>query len=83
MSLPPFLSAVSGATSSTLALIAVYPLDLIKTRLQTTNDPEMKTALQYLRKNKEFMRLYDGMPAALLAQASNNFAYFYWYCFTL
>jgi len=110
--LPPFLSAVSGATSSTLALVAVYPLDLIKTRLQVasiqpnTGSTEKRKSIisEVIQEEEEFgvnherphrattkgivanaiqsekgwKELYEGMPAALIAQASNNFAYFYW-----
>ncbi|KAJ1966845.1 hypothetical protein IWQ62_002217 [Dispira parvispora] len=45
--LPPFGQALTGATSAALALLCVYPLDTIKTRLQVqTNKPTETKDLQ-------------------------------------
>lgn len=93
--LPPWGNAVAGAAGAVIANTLVYPLDLIKTRLQvqikrskTSNDPNPADdehydgALDAIRKviaNEGISGLYAGMAGSLLGVASTNFAYFYWY----
>ncbi|KAH8724620.1 mitochondrial carrier domain-containing protein [Phaeosphaeriaceae sp. PMI808] len=94
-SLPPWGSAVAGAAGAVIANTLVYPLDLIKTRLQvqvkrspTSNNPNPADdehydgALDAIRKvvaQEGVSGLYAGMAGSLLGVASTNFAYFYWY----
>ncbi|OAK95263.1 mitochondrial carrier [Phaeosphaeriaceae sp. SRC1lsM3a] len=93
--LPPWGNAVAGAAGAVIANTLVYPLDLIKTRLQvqvkrspTSNDPNPADhehydgALDAIRKvvaQEGVSGLYAGMAGSLLGVASTNFAYFYWY----
>ncbi|KAF2129910.1 peroxisomal membrane protein-like protein Pmp47 [Dothidotthia symphoricarpi CBS 119687] len=93
--LPPWGNAVAGAAGAVIANTLVYPLDLIKTRLQvqikrtqTSNDANPADgehydgaldALQKVVANEGIAGLYTGMFGSLLGVASTNFAYFYWY----
>ncbi|KAE8376743.1 mitochondrial carrier domain-containing protein [Aspergillus bertholletiae] len=90
--LSPWGSAVAGATGAVLANAIVYPLDLIKTKLQvqvkTTADSKSgdvehyESTLDAINKivEKEGIEgLYSGMVGSLIGVASTNFAYFYWY----
>ncbi|KAH7394074.1 mitochondrial carrier domain-containing protein [Phaeosphaeria sp. MPI-PUGE-AT-0046c] len=93
--LPPWGNAVAGAAGAVIANTLVYPLDLIKTRLQvqvkrspTSNDPNPADhehydgALDAIRKvvaQEGVSGLYAGIAGSLLGVASTNFAYFYWY----
>ncbi|TDZ28630.1 Peroxisomal adenine nucleotide transporter 1 [Colletotrichum spinosum] len=90
----PWGKAVAGATGAVLANALVYPLDIVKTRLQvqvksqTTADdfqvsePHYSStwdALSKIVSDDGPMGLYAGMSGSLLGVASTNFAYFYWY----
>ncbi|CAF9921747.1 MAG: ADP/ATP carrier protein [Heterodermia speciosa] len=93
--LPPWGNALAGAAGALLANAVVYPLDIIKTRLQiqvkrkptdseplTTNEVHYTSSLDALRKIVEdegVMGLYSGFNGSLIGVASTNFAYFYWY----
>ncbi|CAK37004.1 hypothetical protein CBS63078_208 [Aspergillus niger] len=91
--LSPWGSAVAGATGAVLANALVYPLDLVKTKLQVqvkTNDAKdensetvhYKSTLDAITKivEKEGVEgLYSGIVGSLIGVASTNFAYFYWY----
>ncbi|KAL8969186.1 MAG: hypothetical protein Q9183_002118 [Haloplaca sp. 2 TL-2023] len=93
--LPPWGNALAGATGAALANAIVYPLDIVKTRLQvqvkqkkgdleplTTNDEHYTSSLDALRKiidNEGITGLYSGIHGSLLGVTSTNFAYFYWY----
>lgn len=93
--LPPWGVAVAGATGAVLANAMVYPLDIVKTRLQvqvrssktggiplTTNDQHYSSTLDAIRKiidDEGISGLYSGLSGSLLGVASTNFAYFYWY----
>ncbi|KAH7095036.1 peroxisomal membrane protein-like protein Pmp47 [Paraphoma chrysanthemicola] len=93
--LPPWGNAVAGAAGAVIANTLVYPLDLIKTRLQvqikrspTSNDPNPADhehydgAIDAIRKvvaQEGISGLYAGIGGSLLGVASTNFAYFYWY----
>ncbi|KAL9131135.1 MAG: hypothetical protein Q9175_006843 [Cornicularia normoerica] len=93
--LPPWGNALAGATGAVLANAIVYPLDIVKTRLQvqvkrkptdpvplTTNDVHYTSALDAIRKiidDEGFLGLYSGINGSLIGVASTNFAYFYWY----
>ncbi|KAL4866819.1 hypothetical protein BDV12DRAFT_172310 [Aspergillus spectabilis] len=93
--LSPWGSAVAGATGAVLANTIVYPLDLVKTKLQVqvkkTGESEKEQSADEVHYkgtwdaiakivDKEGVEgLYSGMVGSLLGVASTNFAYFYWY----
>ncbi|KAJ0421862.1 mitochondrial carrier domain-containing protein [Aspergillus carlsbadensis] len=93
--LSPWGSAIAGAAGAVLANTIVYPLDLVKTKLQVqvkkTAEPEKeesgdavhyKSTWDAITKivDKEGVEgLYSGMAGSLIGVASTNFAYFYWY----
>ncbi|KAI4131843.1 MAG: hypothetical protein LQ338_001033 [Usnochroma carphineum] len=94
-SLPPWGNALAGATGAVLANAIVYPLDIVKTRLQvqvkrkptdseplTTNRAHYTSSIDAIRKIVEdegITGLYSGINGSLIGVASTNFAYFYWY----
>ncbi|CAJ2506904.1 Uu.00g080900.m01.CDS01 [Anthostomella pinea] len=91
--LPPWGYAVAGSTGAVLANVLVYPLDIVKTRLQVQvtrkpgdtyveSDPHYTSTWDAITKivaEDGIMGLYAGMNGAMLGVASTNFAYFYWY----
>ncbi|KAI1772455.1 mitochondrial carrier domain-containing protein [Hypoxylon cercidicola] len=91
--LPSWGYAVAGSTGAVLANALVYPLDIVKTRLQVqvkrkpgetsdNSEPHYTSTWDAITKivAEEGMHgLYAGMNGALLGVASTNFAYFYWY----
>lgn len=93
--LPPWGVAVAGSTGAVLANAMVYPLDIVKTRLQvqvrskkthgvpvTVNDQHYNSvsdAITKIVKDEGIAGLYSGLSGSLLGVASTNFAYFYWY----
>jgi len=93
--LPPWGNAIAGASGAVLANAIVYPLDIVKTRLQVqvkrkpsakaTNpaDGEHYTstldAINKIVRDDGVAGLYAGMTGSLIGVASTNFAYFYWY----
>ncbi|RKP36478.1 mitochondrial carrier domain-containing protein [Dimargaris cristalligena] len=90
--LPPFGQALTGAASAALALLLVYPLDTIKTRMQNlvkggTGGEEQEIyhsvwdAATKIYQREGIRGFYAGLGAGLMGQTSTNFAYFYWYSF--
>jgi len=91
--LSPFGNAVAGSLGALFALAIVYPLDIIKTRLQVQSKSSSATlgeneyyestldAIIKIVKTEGISGLYAGLPAGLVGVASTNFAYFYWYSF--
>ncbi|MCJ1301995.1 ADP/ATP carrier protein [Hypocenomyce scalaris] len=93
--LPPWGAAAAGATGAVVANAIVYPLDMIKTRLQVqvkrkSTDPEplminaehytsTLDAVKKIMEDEGPMGLYSGIYGSLIGVASTNFAYFYWY----
>ncbi|KAI0014147.1 mitochondrial carrier domain-containing protein [Xylariaceae sp. FL0662B] len=92
--LPSWGFAVAGSTGAVLANALVYPLDIVKTRLQVQvkrkpgESHEGAEAHHYtstwdaitkIVADEGIQGLYAGMHGALLGVASTNFAYFYWY----
>ncbi|KAG0647012.1 Peroxisomal adenine nucleotide transporter 1 [Hyphodiscus hymeniophilus] len=94
-SIPPWGLAVAGATGAVIANALVYPLDIVKTRLQVqekrkptdliptgedaTHYDSTWDAISKIAKADGILGLYSGMNGALIGVASTNFAYFYWY----
>jgi len=93
--LPPWGSAVAGATGAVLANAIVYPLDIVKTRLQvqikkrktegvphTVDEAHYQGTLHAIQKiiaDEGITGLYSGINGALIGVASTNFAFFYWF----
>jgi len=93
--LPPWGNAVAGAAGAVIANTLVYPLDMIKTRLQVqvksskastgpnpADHEHYDGTLDAVRKvvaQEGITGLYAGMFGSLVGVASTNFAYFYWY----
>ncbi|KAL8765908.1 MAG: hypothetical protein Q9209_007151 [Squamulea sp. 1 TL-2023] len=93
--LPPWGNALAGATGAVLANAILYPLDIVKTRLQvqtkrkntdhdswTTNDTHYTSSLDAIKRiieDEGITGLYSGINGSLIGVASTNFAYFYWY----
>ncbi|PYI03611.1 putative peroxisomal carrier protein [Aspergillus sclerotiicarbonarius CBS 121057] len=93
--LSPWGSAVAGATGAVLANALVYPLDLVKTKLQvqvkstadskdegsddTVHYKSTMDAINKIIEKEGIEGLYSGIAGSLIGVASTNFAYFYWY----
>ncbi|EFR03032.1 peroxisomal adenine nucleotide transporter 1 [Nannizzia gypsea CBS 118893] len=93
--LSPWQSAVAGATGAVVANALVYPLDIVKTRLQvqvksqklpksdasdgTVHYNSTIDAIKKILADEGLSGLYSGMNGSLIGVASTNFAYFYWY----
>lgn len=93
--LPPWGSAVAGASGAVVANAIVYPLDIVKTRLQVqvkhrkaVGEPDAAShdhydstldAISKIIADEGISGLYSGLSGGLLGVASTNFAYFYWY----
>ncbi|KAI0024679.1 mitochondrial carrier [Xylariomycetidae sp. FL0641] len=91
--LPSWGYAVAGSTGAVLANALVYPLDIVKTRLQVQvkqkpghanhgSEPHYTSTWDAMTKivaEDGLQGLYAGMNGSLLGVASTNFAYFYWY----
>ncbi|KAK3997717.1 peroxisomal adenine nucleotide transporter 1 [Cladorrhinum sp. PSN332] len=91
----PWGKATAGAAGAVFANTLVYPLDLIKTKLQVqvkrsdsaktgsdSDDVHYKSAWDAVSKitsAEGVSGLYAGIGGSLLGVASTNFAYFYWY----
>ncbi|KAI0999104.1 hypothetical protein K3495_g9091 [Podosphaera aphanis] len=93
--IPPWGLAVAGATGAVIANAIVYPLDIVKTRLQVqVNQKQLADqssgdssehykstwdAIHKIIEQEGAKGLYSGINGALIGVASTNFAYFYWY----
>ncbi|PHH61190.1 hypothetical protein CDD81_713 [Ophiocordyceps australis] len=86
----PWGRATAGAAGAVLANALVYPLDIVKTRLQTqvrsddksnngTNYTSAWDAITRIIDEEGVQGLYAGLSGSLIGVASTNFAYFYWY----
>ncbi|KAG8415173.1 ADP/ATP carrier protein, variant 3 [Metarhizium acridum] len=84
--------ASAGATGAVLANALVYPLDIVKTRLQVqvrqdkassdSGSPHYTStwdAISRIVADDGIQGLYAGINGSLIGVASTNFAYFYWY----
>ncbi|CAO3622679.1 unnamed protein product [Cunninghamella blakesleeana] len=91
--LPPVGHAIAGSAGAMFALALVYPLDIIKTRIQVQARHEKlsedeqehyKSAWDGICQivTKEGLSgLYAGLGSSLIGTASTNFTYFYCYSF--
>ncbi|KAI8140781.1 mitochondrial carrier domain-containing protein [Fennellomyces sp. T-0311] len=89
--LPPFGHAVAGSAGAMFALTLVYPLDIIKTRIQVQakhdniddKDQEHYTSaldgITQIMAKEGLAGLYAGLGSSLIGTASTNFTYFYCY----
>ncbi|CAO1625949.1 unnamed protein product [Sympodiomycopsis kandeliae] len=79
--IPPFAQATAGATASTIANTIVYPLDLISTRVQTSNQKRSKNspinALREVVRLKGIQGLYQGLGTDNLSNTLSNFLFFF------
>ncbi|GAB1320428.1 ADP/ATP carrier protein [Madurella fahalii] len=91
----PWGRASAGAAGAVFANALVYPLDLVKTKLQvqvkqsdakeTDGSPDEVhykstwDAISKIASAEGIAGLYAGMSGSLIGVASTNFAYFYWY----
>ncbi|KAK0623359.1 mitochondrial carrier domain-containing protein [Immersiella caudata] len=89
----PWGRATAGAAGAVFANSLVYPLDLVKTKLQVQVKPSEATkghfdephytstwdAVSKIASADGVAGLYAGMAGSLAGVASTNFAYFYWY----
>lgn len=89
----PWGRATAGAAGAVLANALVYPLDLVKTKLQVQvkqsdavkvegEEPHYKgtwDAVSRITGAEGVAGLYAGIGGSLIGVASTNFAYFYWY----
>ncbi|KAI9261978.1 mitochondrial carrier domain-containing protein [Sporodiniella umbellata] len=87
--LPPIGHATVGSAGAMFASTLVYPLDIIKTRIQVQakedgDEEHYKSALDGIRRIVEkegISGLYAGLGSSLIGTASTNFTYFYCYSF--
>lgn len=95
--LPPWGIALAGSAGALAANALVYPLDIVKTRLQVQvkrNEKDVHTddeghvhyegtmhAIGHIMKEEGMSGLFQGITGNLVGVVSTNFAYFYWYGF--
>jgi hypothetical protein len=92
LEISPWGRAVAGASGAVLANALVYPLDIVKTKLQVQvksakgasqddvpNYTSTMDAITRITAEEGIQGLYAGINGSLIGVASTNFAYFYWY----
>lgn len=93
--LPPWGNALAGSAGALVANALVYPLDIVKTRLQVQVKRHAKDthidsadhvhyegtmhAIQHIIEQEGVSGLFTGISGSLLGVGSTNFAYFYCY----
>lgn len=91
---PPWGLALAGTTGAVAANALVYPLDMIKTRLQTQvkQQPGQESheggakqydgtlhAIKAIVEDEGIGGLYSGCISSLISVGSTNYMYFFWY----
>merc|ERR1719499_476441 len=72
--------ASAGAGSGVLVALALHPLELVKTRIQTgVSKPPTTKAIAEILNNEGVMALYGGVGAQCCEEAVENFVFFYLY----
>lgn len=95
--LPPWGVALAGSAGALVANAIVYPLDIVKTKLQVQVKRNEKDtyvdshgevhydgtlhAIQHIMQEEGLQGLFQGITGNLIGVVSTNFAYFYWYGF--
>ncbi|CAO3691774.1 unnamed protein product [Rhizopus stolonifer] len=87
--LPPIGHATAGSAGAMFASSIVYPLDIIKTRIQVqakdgSGEDHYNSAWDGIKRIVEkegISGLYAGLGSSLIGTASTNFTYFYCYSF--
>lgn len=93
--LPPWGIALAGSAGALAANAVVYPLDIVKTRLQVQvkrSEKDMHVdeeghvhyegtmhAIAHIMQEEGLSGLFQGITGNLIGVVSTNFAYFYWY----
>ncbi|KAI8992533.1 mitochondrial carrier domain-containing protein [Pilobolus umbonatus] len=86
--LPPVGHALAGSAGAMFALTVVYPLDIIKTRIQVQTKADAENGEHYssvfdgmkkILAKEGLSGLYAGLGSSLIGTASTNFTYFYCY----
>lgn len=89
--LPPVGHAAAGSAGAMFASTLVYPLDIIKTRIQVQTKSEKSDddtqdhyasawdGITQIVKKEGISGLYAGLGSSLIGTASTNFTYFYCY----
>jgi len=86
--LTPFGAALAGALGGCFSTAVVYPLDVVKTRIQALpadskgkgkDNRSMMSVLLQIYKQEGFLGLYRGFAATMLNTFSMQYAYFFFY----
>lgn len=75
---------LAGTTAGLVSTAGLYPLELIKTRMQVIDGRDndyrtMRSSLRVVLRNEGFKGLYQGMSPALFAASGSWGGYFYFY----
>eukprot|EP00730_Choanoeca_flexa_P012899 TRINITY_DN4741_c0_g1_i3.p1 TRINITY_DN4741_c0_g1~~TRINITY_DN4741_c0_g1_i3.p1 ORF type:complete len:291 (+),score=20.55 TRINITY_DN4741_c0_g1_i3:1-873(+) len=73
------VQGISGASGAMAAMTCFYPLDLIRSVIQTDSEYKHANTLQALQRfasKHGWMALYTGLDSMLVCLASSNFVYF-------
>ncbi|OLL24779.1 Mitochondrial substrate carrier family protein Q [Neolecta irregularis DAH-3] len=79
--LPAYADALAGTLGAVFANAIVYPLDILKTRMQVDRSGKKESTLHGLRRilaEEGPAGLYAGMLGGLLGVASTNYTYFFY-----
>jgi len=73
--------ATGGLGGSIFSACCVYPIDLVKTRMQLPNSPikSLFGGFATIVAQEGFGTLYTGLGSELVKASLQNFSYFYWY----
>ena len=76
-----FKEAAGGLGGSIFSACCVYPIDLVKTRIQMPNSPytSLWNGLSTILREEGLLTLYTGLGSELIKASVQSFSYFYWY----